>query len=184
MKVESTFCREIDEFNQRLADNYGIDAGLSKPTYRIAWTTFQFEPRYGTYVDYSENGTYLCTVTETRVTFKYPLFEDMWVLEKLQGNDGNSEIDVKWSYEPLHIFGAGNSDPNPIWDKVVMLVSANKFVDRRKQLSNSDLQAIEDARFLKEKALCKTIIQDNSEFLVGALVSGAAVSLPKRTDKE
>lgn len=184
MELESTGCREIDNINRRLADNYGLDIGSNNPKFRIVWSTAQREVRFGTYTDLSDSGTFLREVTEARNVEKYPFNPDAWVLERLQGNDNNKELVARISYEPIWIYGAANSDPNPDWEHTIRLVHANLFIEKRKTLTESDLKDIEDKKFLKEKQLFKIMIQNDSEYLVGALVSGAAISLPKRTDKE
>lgn len=182
--MESTGCRQIDDLNIKLRDHYGLDIGSGNQKFRIVWTSHQRETRHGKFVDLSSEGYFLREVIETRNTEKYPFNPEAWVLERLQGNDNNPELVARISYEPIWIYGAVNSDPNPDWEHTVVLVHTALYVENRKALTDSDLREIEDKKFLKEKAHFKTMIQNDSEYLVGALVAGAAVSLPKRTDKE
>ena len=168
---------EITEFNLRLKDKYGLDVGLGLPNYHIVWTSDEFEVRKGTYNDFSDDGVFLRTITEVRKTEKYPLFPNKWVLETIQENKNNPELpDAKYSYEPLHIFGAGKSHPMPVWEMVDRFVQAHKFV-MRKVKSPSDIQDEEDKRFLKEIASHKEIIQDAGSAFAGAMKAGEAVTV-------
>lgn len=173
----------VDFINRKLIDAYGKDVGLSLPNYRIVWSNSQLERRFGTFEDWMGD-IWLREVTETREVEKYPLYPDMWILERLMGIDAvNTNIrGVNYSYEPLWVFGANNSERQPVWRFVELMVKANKYVEGRKLLP-SELQDIEDRRFQAEKVKFKTMIQDDSEWMVTALVAGEAVSVPHSYDK-
>lgn len=183
MRIEPTGNETIDQLNKKLVDVYGCDVSSDNPRYRISWAEHQTEMRRGTFVDFDEEtGRFLREVTETRLCLKYPRNQDCWVLERFTYNEGNPDLPAKVSYEPIWIYGAANSDPNPDWPHTEILVNCNRYIKRR-QLTSSELQDVEDKKFLKEKAKFKAMIQNESEYLVGALVAGAAVSVPHNYEK-
>lgn len=184
MRIEPTGNSTIDSLNKKLADTYGCDVSSDNPRYRIVWSEHQTEYRHGKFEDYDEEtGRYLRTATETRLCLKYPQNPDCWVLERFTYNEGNPDIPAKTSYEPIWVYGAANSDPNPDWPHTEILVNANMYIKRR-QITKSEMQDIQDAKFLKEKDKFKRMIQNESEYLVGALVAGAAVSVPNKEFKK
>lgn len=176
--LEPTGNDTIDALNRKLADTYGLDIASDNPRYRIVWADHQLEYRKGTFEDHSDEGIFLREVTEVRQVQKYPLYPETWILEKLQNNVSNPELMSKRSFEPIWVYGAANSDPNPDWPHTAIIVNSDLYI-KRKQMTKSDYEDAADKKFIAEKALFKTMIQDQSEYLVGALVSGAAVSVPK-----
>jgi hypothetical protein len=177
----------VQEINRKLEDAYGRDVSLNLPTYRIVWSTSQFEKRLGTFEDYTEGGIYLRTVTEIREVHKYPLYPDFWVLEVLTGNNGNPELPAKFSYEPVWVFGSnGKGSRQPLWEPVEILVKAHKFIERKK-LTQKDADEQEEIRFQKEKAKFKEMLQNESPWVPGLLHDGEAIVVPhnyKSLDKK
>jgi hypothetical protein len=172
----------IDVINRRLEEHYGLDVSVSKPNYRIVWTSSQYEIRINPegFDIYGDEGIFLRTEFGPHECEKYPEYPDMWVLEALQpktARDTPILVDpVQYSYEPLFIFGAGRSNPQPIWKAVNFLVHAHKFraaVIEKK--TDRDL-LIEDMKALaKEKEDCKMYLQNENPPLATALHSGEAV---------
>lgn len=172
----------VDQINRMLVDAYGKDVGSNNPNFRIAWTTSQTEKKFGHYEDYCGD-IWLREVTEVREVQKYPLYEDMWVLERLQPIPVGSDIKgANYSYEPIWVFGANNSVRQPVWRAVKYMCDSVMYLDRRPKLA-SDLQAEEDAKFLAEKAIYKDMLQDNSPAIPSALAAGEAVTVPHNYEK-
>jgi hypothetical protein len=172
----------VEEINKKLIEVYGKDISLSLPNYKIVWSTSELEKRLGTFTDVTESGIYLRTVTEVREVPKYWNNPDQWVLEAIQANIGNPELGTLYSYEPLWIFGANKSDPTPIWRAVDIICKCHKIIDKRK-LSKSDIQGELDNQLIREKALFKEMLQDESPYIAGAIHDGAAVVVPSTYEK-
>lgn len=172
----------IEDINKRLVERFGKSVSLDNPKYRVINTAGLTELRYGTFEDYAGD-TYLRTVTEVREVPKYPFYENHWVLEALQGNDNNTELVTKISYEPIWVFGAANSDPNPIWKAVELLVHTHLFARSKNTLTLKDIDAAELRQYIKEKALFKDILQNDSPYIAGAIHDGAAVVVPHNYKK-
>lgn len=168
----------VKVINDKLIEYYGNDPIYSKPYYRIVWSTSQREKRKGTFKVETESGIYLRTETCVKDVEKYPFFEDMWVLEILMFNVSNPELVEKFSYEPLWIFGSGNSERQPIWRAVKLLITAKLYLQTaQNRLTLTDFQDIEDKRMIAETALFKQMLQNESPYIAGALHDGAAVTV-------
>lgn len=177
MKLEPTGNEAIDGLNRKLADVYGCDVASDNSRYRIVWADNQTEYRNGTFVDFDEKtGYFQREVTETRLCLKYPNNPECWVLEKFQYNISNPDLPSRVSYEPLWVYGACNSDPNPDWPHTEILVNVDRIIKRR-AITNSELKEIDDNKLLAEKAKFKAMIQNDSEYLVGAMLAGGATSV-------
>lgn len=167
---------EIDEFNTRLLDNYGKDVAINKPRYQIVWSTDAFENRKGTYPDYNGD-IFLRVVTEVRWTNKYPLYPDMWVLEHIKEVKENPELpDIKYSYEPLWVFGANNSERRVVWEKVHQMVEIHMYC-MHVIMSPSDINDAEIAAKLNEIKGHKEILKDASRAFAGSLHAGEATTV-------
>lgn len=168
---------EIDLFNQRLTDSYGKSVEDNLPNYRVVWTTDQTEYRYSTFEDYVPNtDIYLRTVTETRLVPRYPMYPDMWVLEQLRGNDVHTDLEVKRSYEPLWIFGANNSNPQPIWRAISLLIDSRKLVEAYRE-SPSDIKDKEHKQFEAERLHFKEVMDNDTPWLARQIKDGEATSV-------
>jgi hypothetical protein len=169
----------VDWINRQLIEAYGTDIGLGKPNFRLAWSTSQLEKRYGEFEVFSEAGIYLRTEKCVSEVPKYPEWPDKWVLERLLSTAGNPYLEMvtKFSYEPVWIFGAANSESQPIWRAVDLLIKELLY-KKRKYLTRADYEEAEAKRMALEKERCKEIIQDESPWLPGLLKSGSAIVVP------
>jgi len=172
----------IDVINSRLKDMYGLDVSVSKPNYRIVWSNSQYEIRTNPagFDIYGDEEIFLRTEFGPKEVEKYPLHPDMWVLECLQpktARDIPFLVDpVMYSYEPLFIFGAGNSNPQPIWKAVNFLVHAHKFRQAVTEKKTDKDLLIEDMKNLaKEKEECKMYLQNENPPLATSLHAGESV---------
>lgn len=172
----------VEWINKKLIEDYGKDIELNIPKYRIVWTTSQKEKRWEIYRVFTESGIYL---REERGVFEVEKygegFKDMWVLEDIRSTIGNPYLEAvtKWSYEPIWIFGAANSDRQPLWRAVVLLIR-NKLHGDPNRVNKSPQTLIDEEveRMAKEKALCKTILQNDSPITATMVHNGAGIFVP------
>tara|TARA_R110000868_G_scaffold16913_7_gene74964 strand:- start:928 stop:1479 length:552 start_codon:yes stop_codon:yes gene_type:complete len=178
----------IYDINHRLIEKYGRDIATNEPRFRVVWTSTQLEKRYGEFEVFSEGGIFLREEKGVREEPKYlPEYPDMWVLEQLVETAGNPylEMVVKWSYEPLWIFGAANSDRTPIWRAVDLLVRNRLHGDPNLvHLSPSDLIRAEEAKMAKEKQNIKDMLSDETTDISFALKHGTAVTVGGNNGKD
>lgn len=169
----------VDWINKKLIEYYGLDINLSIPKYRIVWTTSQIEKRFDIYNVYSEGGIFLRQERGVFEVPKYTGFPDLWSLEDIQSTSGNPYLEriVRWSYEPIWIFGAGNSDRQPNWRAVYRLIENKRAGHDPNWIPKSpaDIERDEENRMAKEKALFKTMLQNDSPIIATKLASGSAV---------
>lgn len=98
----------IESINQQLIDLFGIDTISGKAIWRVVWSEDQLEKQYGTFNDFTTNGLFIRTVTETRIIPKYRQWiQQRYVLERLTvipdiNRDTLPESNV--SYEPILVF--------------------------------------------------------------------------------
>lgn len=108
---------DVNLFNTRLKETFGIDTITSDPIWRIVWSEDQFEMRHGTYDDITPSGIYLRTVTEVREAPKYRQWiKERYVLERLVVIPESSMPELpatKVSYEPIFVFNDGRGDYLP-----------------------------------------------------------------------
>jgi hypothetical protein len=178
---------EIALMNERLRQDYG-EFSPGNPKFRLVWSTKQFECRYGEYNIFSPSGDIFLR-EEKGIFFvpKYPTWPDMWVLEKLMDTKGNPYLEsiCRFSYEPVWVFGAGNSERIPIWRAVQLLVRNNLFGDpNRMNRSPKDLQEEEDKKLELEKKKMKEILSEDTSGLAVPLRIGSAVSVQGFRDSE
>lgn len=175
----------ITVINKRLVELYGMDISVSMPNYRIVWSSSQYEWRTNEPIGfdiYSEEGLFLRTEHGPKYVEKYNEHPDMWILEVLIPKEGiNLSLLVepqRYSYEPLWIFGAGNSSPQPIWKAVNFLVRAHKFKENVKKKTDKDLLAEDLVKLAKEKEECKMYLQNENPPLASSLHSGESIIVP------
>lgn len=175
----------VEKINSRLVELYGKDISIDKPNYKVVWTSSQYETRINPegFDIFTDSGMFLRTEYGPKEVEKYPLHPDMWVLEVLQPKNmisGSFLVDpIKYSYEPLFIFGAGNSNPQPIWKAVNFLVHAHKFktaVIEKK--THKDLLIEDMEKLAKEKEECKMFLQNENPIIPTMLKSGEAIVVP------
>lgn len=168
----------IEWINKKLIDEYSRDVSIGLPNYRLVWSSSQYETRYVEGPIFSENGDiYLREEKGIKEIEKYPLNPNMWVLEKLQPNLANPElIENRYSYEPLWIFGVGNSCSQPIWKAVSLLIKMHLYM--RIKLTQSDVDEEAERKFQAEKKLCKEILQNDVPALAFSLKHGCSVVVP------
>lgn len=141
----------IEILNSRLTIYHGLDVNISKPTFRLVWSTNETEKRYGTFIKETEAGLYLGQETGVREVPKYFMNPNCWVLEKLQANNNNPELDAKYSYEPMYIFRTGLY---PVWFAIEHIIRCWEYAALQK-----GTQKIEDDRELEK------IASEREEFL-------------------
>ena len=175
----------VFDINRKLLDKYGRDTVLNQPRFRVVWSTSQIEKRYGEFEIFSEGGIFLRTERGVSEVRKYEEYPDMWVLEQLQPTAGNPYLEhiVKFSYEPLWVFGAANSNRDPIWKAVDLLVRNRLHGDPNKiNMSPADLERQEEEKLRKEKEHIKEVLQDDVTDLAFSLKHGLAVTVPGVTN--
>lgn len=180
----------VDAINKRLLDHYGDDL-CGHVNYRLVWSTSQYEIRNndpaGFNIFSSDGMLFLRTEFGPHEVEKYPMHQDMWVLEAIQENIGskNELLANKFSYEPLWVFGAGKSNPQPMWAGIEFLVKAHKFRDKVRILGRTERDALreEAAQLAKEKEICKQYLQNESPYIPGMLHNGSAVTVPNKEFK-
>lgn len=107
---------EREQINTELINHFGVDTITGLPIWRVAWAPDQYEKRFGTWEDYTQGGIYLKTVTEVREVKKYPHLPKHYILERLVQVPSANQKDLpdqKISYEPIHPFWDGNTNPLP-----------------------------------------------------------------------
>lgn len=178
----------VEVINKRLIDLYGLDVSVSKPNYRISWTSSQYETRTNPdgFDIYSDEGLFLRTEFGALEVEKYPLYPDLWVLEALVPKNQSVESilvePIKYSYEPLWIFGAGNSNPQPVWKAVNFLVHAHKFKTAVEKKTDNDLLLEDMYKLAKEKEECKMYLQNENPLIPSMLKDGSAVVVPGKVE--
>ena len=178
---------EIALMNQRLKDSYGTDVATGLPNYRLVWSSDQYEYRNNDpagFEIYGDNGIWLRTEYGPHKVEKYPLYSDMWVLETLlEKSEINKHYLPDWekfSYEPLWIFGAGNSYPKPVWSAVNFLAHGHKFKLAYEARSDKDVLRDEAVKLAREKEECKTYLRNENPLLAAQLHAGEAVVVPNK----
>jgi len=172
----------IEILNKRLVDTYGKDVAVDLPKYKIVWSSDQYEWRNNDpdgFDIYDESGTiFLRTEYGPHEVPKYPLNENQWVLEAIRAK---TALDVaqlvegkEYSYEPLWHFGAGNSNPQPIWKAVNFLVHAHIFKQNVIKKTNKDLLAEDLVKIAKEKEDCLMYLRSENPFIHAQLRAGEA----------
>lgn len=180
----------VQEINKLLLDNYGYDmqAGIDVPKYRVVWTTDQIEKRYGEYLRFDDNGIFIRKEVGVSEEPKYgDEYKDMWVLEGTKPTAGNPYLErvVKWSYEPIWIFGAARSDRTPIWRAVRLLVENSIHGDpNARTKSPADLQREEDEKIAKERAMIKDYLKNESPAIPNFVRAGSGIFVPSTYEKE
>ena len=117
----------VVDINDRLKHVFGIDTITGATIWRIVFSEDQFEKRHGTYTDYTPNGLYIRTVTETREVPKYRQWiEKKYVLERLVVVPEQNQDELpasRVSYEPLWVFEDkdGNYLP-PKWEAAKFII--------------------------------------------------------------
>jgi hypothetical protein len=172
----------VHDINIKIKETYGCHIETGDPKFRISWTTDQFEKRYEEFEVFTESGAiYLRTEKGVSQVPKYSHdHRDMWVLERLLPTVGNPYLEMvcKYSYEPLWIFGVGNSDRTPIWRAVKLLIDNAIFGDPNyKPLSPSDLVAAEEKRMKQEKIRAKQFLQDQNPIIPTIVSRGEGIYL-------
>lgn len=174
---------DIYDINKKLIEKYGRDQVQNLPKFRVVWSSSQYEKRYGEYEIFSDAGIYLRTDKGVEEVPKYlPEYPDMWVLEELRPTAGNPylEMVVKFSYEPIWIFGAANSDRQPIWRAVDLLVRNRLHGDpNNERLSPAALAKLEEEKLEKEKQNVRDMLRDQTPHLAFGLKHGNAVVVPE-----
>jgi len=165
---------QIGILNKKLKDMYGLDISVSKPRFRIVWSSCEYEVRvnFDGFDIYNDEGIFLRTEFGSKEVEKYPLHQDMWVLEELVDSIGQPGlIQNKWSYEPKWFFGQGGSNPIPIWRAVDLLCKAVIFAKDKPLDSYQTMIDNEEVKMAKEKILFKEILKDNGPFMGESQVS-------------
>jgi len=124
--------KSLREFiNGQLINHFGIDTISGLPIWRVSWAPSQFEKRFGTWEDYSENQIFLRRVTEVREMKKYPHLREHYVLERLVLVPLEQQMELcgaKISFEPIHPFWDNNTAPlPPNWEVCKLIVDTIYF---------------------------------------------------------
>lgn len=169
----------VQWINRKLQETYGKALELDKPHFRIVFSTSQLETCYRETEVFSDGGIFLRQEKGISEGPKYPLWPDLWILERLYTTVGNPYLEnvTKFSYEPIWVFGAGNSEKQPIWRAVEMMVHG-LLHKKKKFLTRDDYATLEMERMAKEKEKCLDIIKNDSPWIPSQLANGGAVVVP------
>lgn len=125
------FKYEREQINIQLINHFGIDTLTSLPMWRVAWAPDHYEKRFGTWEDYGQGGIFLRRVTEMREMRKYPHLPKHYVFERLVLVPESQQKELcgaKISYEPIHPFWDGNTNPlPPKWEVCKFIVDTIHF---------------------------------------------------------
>ena len=144
---------ELKAINKRLAERYGKSVFEDKPNFRVVWGGSQYEMRTGTYEKTTEAGLWLGRETCTRNEPKYPMWDEMWILERWCVNENNPEINCKFSYEPLWVFRDARNNPLPYdWEIIEALVNKYLFVTSPKLTDRDYASREEEQKKAEEEA--------------------------------
>jgi hypothetical protein len=163
--------------NRKLKQLFGELNG--KQIFRLARTD-QTEYRKGTFTDFSEDGMYLRTVTEVRLTRKYNYLKThYWVLEKLMPVSGpNAEMlpGRNVSYEPIYVFRRPDDTPMTISeDAVLSFVHLQLFGEKKKR----DLVQEELDHYERQVDFIHQYLKDECSVMSMQLHTGEAIVNPK-----
>lgn len=185
---------KIESINRQLVDLFGVDTITGKAMWRVVWSEDQFEHRHGTYDDFTPEGFYLRTVTETRYVPKYSQWiRERYVLERLvlvpEVNYGDLPVS-KMSYEPMFPFVRNNGDYLPPRLDVAKFVIDTVLEKQGKKAPRytDPVSGMNTEDYLESKA---KEIEDMQRDLFGnetdtgdALAHGEAVIVPRNYNKE
>jgi hypothetical protein len=146
---------DLDLFNARLADQFGRDL-TGRPRFRIIWSQFQTEKRYGHFVDYVPGTNILVReVDEVREVRKYPYLDPQWVLERLAETEPYPEAVCR--YEPFWTFGyeTDGRAKEPVWRAIEFLIDANRNPE---VLSPQQMQDAEEDEMRREDEMMREFI--------------------------
>lgn len=148
---------EIGEMNIQLKKYFGYD--FDRPKYRIAWANHQEEDRCGTYNEFY-GPLFLRTVTGFKRVFKYPMFKNRYIFERILFYPQKEVIGSEnGTYESVYCFqDKDNNYLPPLLDKAMIIA---KFLEAPKvKLSESDYKEFERLEFEKEVEEIYTRLQE------------------------
>lgn len=157
----------IVDINLKLLNTYGKAVDADLPKLRVVWSTTQYETRTNPagFDIYSEEGLFLRTEFGPKEVEKYPLFPDHWVLEVLTPVVNPELPNTRYGYEPLWVFGAGNSSKEPVWRAIKLLIDT-KLQHHRDMVAEKEtkesLIAKEKAKDAKYTELIKDVLRDQN----------------------
>ena len=140
------------EINNKLIRIYGREPITNKPRYRVVWSEFQTEKRYGSYdVLTQETGIWLGVKQGLVEIKKYWYMKECWLLERVEPNINRKDIfHDKFTYEPILTFLDKDNNPLPLnWRAVEFLVNRIEKATRIFK-TEADHQEIEDKRMEEE----------------------------------
>lgn len=166
----------LERINTNLKERYGMLE--DQPTFRVAWTSDQFEDRYGVH-EIWYGGIYLRTEAGVLKCKKYPYKPDRWVLEKRIANIHPEIVGAKASYEPVWIFDDEGEYMEPTEKMINFLVYMLLFYPRRKR----DLAAEELAEEQKEYQEIYQELDEEFPELIHGMVHGSASFMDSQKQK-
>lgn len=171
----------VDDINTKLKELYGHQDGNAN--FRVAATDDQYEKRLGTYTDFTPGGIYLRTVTEVRLTKKYPALGDAryYALEKYFPNTVQEVVkDTPFLYEPLFVFYNPETG-NPLelnWEAINAIVHIYLYSEKKVK-TPSDIDAEEELALQKESERILTILQDDMPEKATQIHFGEGIVVPR-----
>lgn len=125
----------LDEvINERLIQLYGNEPITNKPKYRVVWSPFQTEKRYGSYdVLTQETGIWLGVKQGLVEIKKYWYMKDCWLLERVEPNLNRKDILYdKFTYEPILPFLDKDDKQLPLnWKAIEFLIGRLENAERK-----------------------------------------------------
>lgn len=132
----------LDEvINERLIQLYGYEQDTQQPKYRIVFSTFQTEKRYGKYDLLSKETGIWLGVKEGLVEIqKYWYLKPCWLLERVEPNLNRKDlIYEKWTYEPIFVFLDKDDNSLPLnWRAIELAVGVIEKAERKIRTEQDD----------------------------------------------
>lgn len=154
----------LEDINQRLRDNFGIDTSTGLPIWRVVWSSDQVENRLQTV---TETGIQLLSPRIIEVKKYIPSLQDRYVLEQrvVVPEFQRAELGVSVSYEPIFFFEDKHNNPQPVFYRICEFIIYNvlfakgqsgtlaKYVEDPDEEKRKEMQAMLDLFFGNETAV-------------------------------
>lgn len=193
---------EITYINRMLLETYGKgvqvrspisgiigkDIAVDLPTYRVVWSTDLEETRYGEFHTFSESGAIFLKeehCVERVKKYDEPVYRDKYILECLLPVDNSNpylaKAGVKYSYEPIWVFGNAGSHPQPRWDKIPTIVESHLLGGKPQTIvTPQEIIDREERKMAKQKELDREFLRNEEPDIPFQLKHGLAVVVPDK----
>lgn len=143
--------------NELLLSKYGKAIDRDLPKFRVVRAEEETERRLGDFALVGLDGKPIGTESCIKTVQKYPFLGPCWVLEMYCGVPDQTvrdAVQASYTYEPLYVLLGPNEEELELsWLPIEMAVKFYFEAKDAPKLTDSDLQAIEDAKLKKEQEL-------------------------------